>query len=115
MLVSGRPEDVCREVGTRTERTHVVEFFELAFDLVEARGVGDKEEHAAFRAVADGRAEDRVEVEGAAGEESGDVGHDAGMIADVEFEDHGRSGSDFWVCAARGSFFRRVDVRSYGG
>ena len=91
----GGPEDGDGEVGAGAERAHVVEFFELAFDLFEARGVGDEEEHAAFGAVANGRAEDRVEIEGAAGEESGDVGHDAGMIADVEFEDHGRSGFDF--------------------
>lgn len=86
-------ERVGGEIGAVPDFEDVVETGELAFDLVEARGVGKEEEHAAGGTVVDGDAEDGVEVEGAAGKEAGDVGHRAGMIADAKLENgRGRRG-----------------------
>ena len=69
-----------------------MELGDLSFDLPKARRVGDEEQHAAFFAVADGRAENRLEVERAAREKPRDVRHDAGMIAHAKIEDGGGVG-----------------------
>jgi hypothetical protein len=70
----------------------VMELGELALDLFEAGIIGHEEQHAAGLSVTYRHAEDGLKIEGAAGEETGDVRHRAGMIADLEFEMGGRHG-----------------------
>lgn len=83
---------VAREVGTLTEFQNVVQLSELTLDLIEPGIVRHKKEHGARGGIGHGNAKDGFEIEGPAGEESGDMGHDAGVIADTEFEDDGRHG-----------------------
>lgn len=67
---------------------HVVKLRQLPFDLLKPRLVGDEQQHAAGRPVADGHTEDRVEVESAPREQPGDVRHRAGMIPHPQLEHH---------------------------
>ena len=62
----------------------------LAFDLFKARRVGDEKEQSTFGAVADRRATDCIQIEGTADEETGDVRHGSGMVADAQVENDGR-------------------------
>ena len=70
-----------------TYREDVVEFEELFLDLIETRSIGDEEQHAALRAVADRHADDGLEIEGAARKQPSDVRHRARMIAHPQLED----------------------------
>ena len=70
-----------------THGEDVVEFEELLLDLIETRPVGDEEQHAALRTVADRHADDGLEIEGAAGEQPGDVRHRARMVTHPQLED----------------------------
>lgn len=83
------PEDIGGEVGAVADLKDVVETRELAFELLKPRIGGNEQQDAAGGAVGVGDAEDGVEIEGAAGEEAGDVGHRARVIADAQFEDDG--------------------------
>ena len=77
------PKKCLRQVRTETKGKDIVESRKLAFDLSKARRVGDEKEQAAFGAVADRRATDRIQVEATADEETGDVRHGSGMVADA--------------------------------
>lgn len=65
----------------------VVEFAELALDLIGPGLVRDEQQHAAGGTIVERDADDRLQIERAAREQAGDVGHRAGMIAHAEFED----------------------------
>jgi hypothetical protein len=84
------PEKCLRQVRTETDGEDIVESRKLAFDLSKSRRVGDEKEQATFGVVADRRATDRIQVEGTAGEETGDVRHGSGMVADAQVENDGR-------------------------
>lgn len=80
-------EDFGREVVSVVDREDVVKFGELAFDLFEFWLVGQVKEDAACFGAGQRNHDDGFEVEGAAGEKSGDVRHRAGMVAHDEFEE----------------------------
>ena len=84
------PKKCLGQVRTETDGEDVVEPRKLAFDLSKARPVGDEKEQAAFGAVANGRATDRIQVEATADEETCDVRHGSRMVADEQVENDGR-------------------------
>jgi hypothetical protein len=101
---SGRPgqrrlgkaaEEFRAEIRAVTHREHVVEFEELFLDLIETRSVGDEEQHAALRAVADRHADDGFEIEGTAREQPRDVRHRARMIAHPQLDRGGATVGGF--------------------
>lgn len=65
---------------------HVVEFPQLAFDLSQPLPRRHPQPNPAGIGVCEGHTENAVYIECAAGEESADMGHHAGMIVDGQFE-----------------------------
>lgn len=65
---------------------NIVEFCELALDLLQAGLVGDQEQHATCGAVFDRRADDGIEIESATREQAGDMRHGSRVIAHAQFE-----------------------------
>ena len=74
------------------DRENVMQFRELSLDLIETRFVGDEQPDAAGLAIGERRARNGFEIEGAAGEQTGDVRHRAGMVAHAELEHDGPAG-----------------------
>ena len=82
-------ENFRREVGPVADGNHVVKLFELSLDLLQFWFIGHVEEDSARLAARQRHDNDGIEIEGAAGKQSGDVRHRAGMVAHHEFEDGG--------------------------
>ena len=76
---------------------HVIQFGELSLDLFQARFIRDEQQHAARGPLADRHADDRLEIEPAAGKQTGDVRHGARMVAHPQLKHGGGRGGCFVI------------------
>ena len=74
------------------DRPHVVELPQLLHDLLQPLVVSHQQIHRALRAPVHGGAQDPLQVEAAAGEKAGDVGHGPGVVLHHELHDRIRAG-----------------------
>ena len=81
----------------------VFEFFRLFHHLRQADIFVHQEPDAAGGAVPHRQAEDAFDVVGAAGKKTDDVGHHAGVVVDVDFEDGPGQGAIFMRGLSAGS------------
>ena len=88
-LVDQAGEYFRREIGPMADRDHIVKFCELTFDLLKFWFVRHVQEDTTGCPVRKRHDDDGFEVEGAPGEEPGDVRHGAGMVAHAQLEDRG--------------------------